>query len=713
MNLLIITLLLFQTGPQEKNLQEFPFLKNLSPEKQIQVIIDTSDYLNNKNPRQALRIIDVGFELLKQHPNAKHERDLYYTKSWAHMELSEFKAADKYAMMSFQLNPDTNDFLYLSQYYNLLASLQSNRSQYVKAIDYLYKGLKAAEKSGDKNRIAVLYGNLGNAYGSLGRDDDALKFYQKALQLCKETNDLPNTAIWYDNIGLILSYKKQYKEALNYFWQANKFYRQINNIINYYWNFAYLGDTYLNLGDYTSAEKYLNFGLHGSQKYNHVLGIVESSVNLGKLYFAKKNYNAAADILKKIEPKVIEIKNYDFLVSIYKILSETNSKRGNYKDAYNYSLLYRQYSDSLLTSETEKKAMEIEMRFNVEKKEDEVSMLKKDKQLNELNLRKANITRNYLIAIFALAITFLVAFLFLKSRSFKRLKEKQDVINCQNEKLEKINEELKKSQKELQLLNLDLEAKVIEEVNKHEAQQILLMQKSKLESLGIFSAGIAHEINQPLTSISFSVENMLYKKQSGSLDSDYIEQKFSSILDDIRRINTTINHMRIFAREQGNIKFERFDLNEVVHNSQLIVNVQLKRKNINITLNLCEKPLFILGNKYRIEQVLLNLILNSSYAVEAKENSAQNLNYQKKITIKTYNENGNSYLTVEDNGTGIAPQVKAKIFEPFFTTKEPENGTGLGLSIVYGIVKQHNGEITFDSIENEFTKFFIKIPSAN
>ena len=713
MNVLIIILLFFQVKSADKIHREFLFSKNLPPQKEIQKIIDTSDYLNNKDPREALRIIGKGFELLRQYPNAKQERDLYYTKSWAYMELSEFKLADEYAERSFKLNADSRDFYYLSQYYNLMSSLQINRSQYVKGIEYLYKGLKAAEKSGDKNRIAVLYGNLGNAYSSIGRYDDALNFYESSLKLCKETDDKPNVAIWYDNIGLIYSAKKQYKEALTYYWKANRLYKEVNNTINYYWNFAYLGDTYLNLGDYASAEKYLNFGLKGSEKYNHILGIVENSVNLGKLYFAEKKYNAALNILERIEPKVIEIKNLDFLTSIYKILSDIYGTKGNYKSAYYYAVKYQQYSDSILTQDTERKTTEIEVRYSMEKKENELAVLKKDKQLDALRLRKANVTRNYLIAIFALALTFLIAFLYMKSRSYKKLKEKQDVINDQNEKLAHINEELVKSQTELQLLNIDLESKISDEVKKREAQQLLIMQKSKLESLGIFSAGIAHEINQPLTSISFSVENMLFKKQSSQLDREYIEQKFSSILEDIRRITSIINHIRIFAREQGNVKFERFDMNEVVLNSQMIVNAQLKNKNINICLDLCEKPYFILGNKFRLEQVLLNLILNSRYAVEAKENSARDFSYQKKILIKTYNENGSSVLMIEDNGIGIPAKVRANIFEPFFTTKEPENGTGLGLSIVYGIIKEHNGEISFDSVENEFTRFFIKIPSTD
>lgn len=709
---LLITFIFPQSGKDTTKIN-LSFLNGLKPKDQVQRIIDTSDYLNNKDPRKALKFIEIGFNLLKKNPNVNQEKYLNYTKSWAYMELSDYPEARKYAEKSFQLNNNEADNKYLSDYYNLLSTLELNQSQYVKSVEYLYKGLEAAEKEGDKKSISVIYGNLGNVFGALNRDDDALDYYKKSLSLFEELNDVPNKAIMHDDLGLIFFSQKKYKDALFHFWEANKLYKQLNNIINYYWNFAYLGNTYLQLGDYTSAEKYLNTGLNGSKKYNHLLGIIESSINLGKLYFAEKKYDDALNILRRIEPQVIVIKNYDFLTSIYKMLSEIYSERGNFKYAYKYSVKYRQYSDSVMTADIEKKAREIEMRYNLEKKENELVILKQDKQLNELNLRKANNTRNYLIAIFVLSTCFFIIFLSMKSISFRKLKEKQDVINNQNETLEKINKELVYSQEQLQDLNRGLEEKVMEEIKKREIQQMLLMQKSKLESLGIFSAGIAHEINQPLTSISFSIENMLHKKHSGNISEEYIDNKFKNILEDIKRITNIINHIRIFAREQGEIKFEKFDLNEVVANSQLIINTQLKNKNIDVDLQLHEQPLFILGNKYRIEQVLLNLILNSRYAVDKKENESGNFNFRKKIIIRTSKKNGSSILEVEDNGTGISEEIKAKVFEPFFTTKEPEHGTGLGLSIVYGIVQEHKGEVTVESETNEFTRFSISLPSLN
>jgi C4-dicarboxylate-specific signal transduction histidine kinase len=531
--------------------------------------------------------------------------------------------------------------------------------------------------------------------------------------MCIETGDSSNIAILHDNIGLILSSQGKYDEALKHSWTANKLYKQLNNTINYYWNFAYLGDIYLNLGDYEKAERYLIFGLKGSKKYGHTFGIVENSLTLGRLYFINKKFEKALSVLSSIEQKVISMKNYEYLSSIYKILSSISNINGDYKKAYEYHVKYSDYSDSVFTSEVQKKIKEVELRYKIDKKESELALLKKSKRLDELELKKANITRNYLVVIFIIASAFLVIFIYIKMRSIKNLEEKQNIINKQKEMLETINKDLIASQTHMQNLNRHLEDKVNEEVKKRENQQILLMQKSKLESLGIFSAGVAHEINQPLTSLSFSIENMMYKKKSGSLSDNYLKDKFINIAEDIKRITNIITHIRIFAREQSNFKLEKFDINEVVNNSLLIINTQLQSKDINIDLQLSPLPLLVLGNKYRLEQVLLNLILNSRYAVEKKEQLAESFDFRKKIEIKTFSDNTECYLSVQDNGIGIAKDKITNVFEPFFTTKEPEDGTGLGLSIAYGIVKEHNGDISVESEENVYTRFTIKLPSIN
>ena len=141
-----------------------------------------------------------------------------------------------------------------------------------------------------------------------------------------------------------------------------------------------------------------------------------------------------------------------------------------------------------------------------------------------------------------------------------------------------------------------------------------------------------------------------------------------------------------------------------------MVQIQYKNHNIKLKINLESDLSFVHGNKFKLEQVILNLLTNAKDAVEERFKEADDQNYQKEIKICTRKENSNLVLELEDNGKGITPGNLDKIFDPFFTTKDPEKGTGLGLSIVYGIIEEMAGEITVRSDLDRYTKFEITIP---
>lgn len=265
------------------------------------------------------------------------------------------------------------------------------------------------------------------------------------------------------------------------------------------------------------------------------------------------------------------------------------------------------------------------------------------------------------------------------------------------------------AEKKLKELNLTLEKRVREELKKRQKQQQLLVQKSRLESIGELAAGIAHEINQPLVSISLGLDNILLKMNAGRLPSGYLKEKINTIFADIERIRQIINHVRIFSRDQGVTQKERVDMNEVVHNALSMVAIQYKQRGIVLVTDLAEKCC-TLGNKYRLEQVLLNLISNARYAVAERIKKTKQKDYQMRILIRTSVNEKNILLEVEDNGTGIQPKHLPHIFEPFFTTKDVEKGTGLGLSIIYGIIRDLDGNIQVESRVNRFTKVLVTLP---
>ncbi|MDM8523987.1 ATP-binding protein [Desulfococcaceae bacterium HSG8] len=254
---------------------------------------------------------------------------------------------------------------------------------------------------------------------------------------------------------------------------------------------------------------------------------------------------------------------------------------------------------------------------------------------------------------------------------------------------------------------------VQEELKKRQKQQDILIQRSKLESLGKLAAGIAHEINQPLAGISMGLDNVLLKISSGKPTGDYLKNKVNVLHGYIDRIRHIIDHIRTFSREQTSLSVEKIDISEVCRNALPILRTQYDHHQIILRLSTDPTVGFVIGNKYKLEQVVLNLISNARDAVEEKEKIIDDPNYQKEIKISTFYDDEKICLEVEDNGTGISEEDRNNIFDPFFTTKDPESGTGLGLSISYGIIREMNGEIRVRSHVNEYTVMRVILPKVD
>ena len=284
-------------------------------------------------------------------------------------------------------------------------------------------------------------------------------------------------------------------------------------------------------------------------------------------------------------------------------------------------------------------------------------------------------------------------------------RQKQEILSQQLSLKENISKR-KKVEEALRLLNSELEERIAQAIEKHREQQHLLVQKSKLESLGKIAAGMAHEINQPLATISMGLDNILYEQQNGKLKAKYLTDKINTLFGEISKIKQLIEHVRVFSRDQKTAKLEKVNISDAVRDAVSMIVPQFEQQGINLTLNL-----IISGNKYKIEQIILNLLSNARDAVNDRQNKADSNDYQKTIVITTTCGKNYSILEVSDNGIGIPAPNLDNIFDPFFTTKSYDKGTGMGLSIVFGIVNELNGEIKVDSKEYEYTKISVNIPA--
>ncbi len=262
------------------------------------------------------------------------------------------------------------------------------------------------------------------------------------------------------------------------------------------------------------------------------------------------------------------------------------------------------------------------------------------------------------------------------------------------------------TQGELQIKNQELQ----QTLKKIQEKQQLLIQKSKLESLGEMAAGVAHEINQPLGIIFLSLENILYKIGGKNVSQEYLDKKLNSISGNIKKIKDIIDHIRTFSRDQKSIIIERIDINGIIRKAIALINKQYIYHHISIKLNLKEDVGYTLGNSHKFEQVIYNLLSNAKFALEEKDSLPFDKSFKKEIVIETYCDDKKIIIDVKDNGIGIETANLDNIFNPFFTTKPEGEGTGLGLSIVYGIITEMKGSIHIKSKRMEYTLASIEFP---
>ena len=239
-----------------------------------------------------------------------------------------------------------------------------------------------------------------------------------------------------------------------------------------------------------------------------------------------------------------------------------------------------------------------------------------------------------------------------------------------------------------------------------------LIQAGKMATLGEMSAGVAHELNQPLSVIKTSASFLAKKIVRDEPVSPQILRELADEMDSqVDRASLIINHLRQFGRKTD-IRKVNVQLNDCIRGTFTVLGRQLEVHGIAVDLALDEALPPIRGDRNRLEQVFLNLIMNARDAMDEKEEMAGK-DVEKSLKISSETENDEVVVKISDTGLGMSDAVKEKIFEPFFTTKPVGKGTGLGLSISFGIVRDYDGVIDVESEEGRGTTFTIRFPAVS
>ena len=240
-----------------------------------------------------------------------------------------------------------------------------------------------------------------------------------------------------------------------------------------------------------------------------------------------------------------------------------------------------------------------------------------------------------------------------------------------------------------------------------------LIQASKMTTLGEMSAGIAHELNQPLNAIKMGSDflSMVVGDEAAAPSPEQIVQVTSEMSIQVDRATEIINMLRQFGR-MSDMTPEKLNINEPVHSVLKIIGHQLDLQRIEVDLDLDEALPPVQAHGNRIQQVFFNLVSNARDAINIWSDPENSSPRERQIRIRSRLEEGKVAISFSDTGVGIDQSQVEKIFEPFYTTKETGKGMGLGLAISYGIVKDYGGEISVTSRIGAGTTFTLTFPPA-
>ncbi|TVR89822.1 MAG: GHKL domain-containing protein, partial [Saprospirales bacterium] len=452
--------------------------------------------------------------------------------------------------------------------------------------------------------------------------------------------------------------------------------------------YRYIGRVFEAEGNYSEAEKYYDLSVAFDIEENNPDFLGEGYLALARLNKTTGFFDSSYELAHKALSKFRGTSDTTGLIRAHETLASVFDARAQIDSAYYYL----------------KEGIALRSAFNDEERVKEFQVLGLNEQLRLKELETEKVLLQSRIRTYGLAAGIGVLLLISMITYRSNLRQKRD------------------------------KAIIEESYTNLKAAQDQLVQQEKLASLGQLTAGIAHEIKNPLNFVNnfsdLSVElidealevvqtrHAVSQKDEGLDDIKDLLNTVKSNLEKVHqhgnRADSIVKSMLMHSRG-GNGKIEPTDLNALIKEYVNLAFHGMRAGkgaiNVKIDLELQETIKEVTLNTEDFSRVILNLCKNAFDAMRTKGLMPENKNYQPVLTVRTYKDNKNIvHLEIEDNGPGVPKTIREKLFQPFFTTKKGTEGTGLGLSITHDIITRHRGTIKVISKENAFTRFHILLP---
>lgn len=509
------------------------------------------------------------------------------------------------------------------------------KSEFSEAKKHAEIALELSRSTNMKRHEASAHYLIGLMNAYLNKYDVALEHQYRALRLHKEIGLDESTAEDYNIIGKIHIHMNNYSKALESFEAAlesrPQFARTYNNLAHAY-NHLQKYDMALKYGLKAMELSTEEYDKHPDRERTHIF----AHINVGEIYLNMGQYDDAVAIMQKAL-KLSESKPDDTPIISHYYLGLTLKKMARLDDALKHFMQAMTLSD------------------HHENKEYLIAIYR---GLCEIYEEKGDLPH---------ALEFLKKQMALDKKIYT----------------DRMADRLAKMQAAYEVETEALKAQQMAE------------KVSKLASLGVMSAGITHEINQPLCAIKVSAESILYWNKTHN---QILPENFTEGLKDISEaanyINEIIQHMRSFWHMPSNTQPEVVELNAIIPSALSLIERQLYSHGVFLELDLADSQPKVCIDKVHLEQIIINIVVNAMHALDETDKS------DKHIVITTKEKDNTVQLCIKDNGVGLPENIGSKLYDPFFSTKQPGKGMGLGLAIVKTYLDKYKAHI--EAINNQW-----------
>jgi signal transduction histidine kinase/Tfp pilus assembly protein PilF len=672
----------------------------------------------------------------------------------------EYLFALDYYHQSIELRKKIGDKSGLAATLNNIGNIYRKQGDITKALDYLHQSTKLKEEINDKRGVAISLNNIGLIYYEQKDYKKALEYYFQSLELRLLVDDMSGVAGSYNNIGIVYRNLSDHPKALEYYEKSLAIRQEIGDKRGISIMLNNIGIVYKSQGDLEKALDYYKKSLSILEEIGYKNYISSTLNNIGSVYFERQDYEAALRYGQKAYQIAKETGNPSQIRMSSKLLNDIYQEKGDYKKALLYYEEQIVMRDSISNSENQKIAEKTHWQHEYEKKSLSDSLRHAQAlEVKNLLLEKKQVeSKRQMVVIYALFAVFIMmialAILIFRSyrakmvanqliteknnmleQAYEEIKATSEALASKNEILNQQRHEIENQRNSLSDLNSELQSineEIIAQKEELERTQEQLVLSEKMASIGVLTAGIAHEINNPINFVYGGVNSIMRDladveqvlkiikdvetsdlkpdqivkeiiKRKKEYDFDEAYRAIGETIIDIKlgaqRTAEIVQGLRDFSRSESD-DFGFTDINKTIEGVLVLLKNKYK-SHVEIVKDLDTSLPDIECKAGKVNQVIMNLVSN---AIDAITNNGI-------IQITSKMVDGKCSISVKDNGLGIKPEILPKIFDPFFTTKKVGHGTGLGLSISYGIIEEHRGTIDVKSEVGKGTEFIVTLPT--